>query len=204
MFLSKGIILLSFFSANLAFAKVELIQSDYGTEKCDSHKAKMLDGKFYEKVCGGENLIPSVEWMDKNNATKSYVVTVTSPRGASSTGCVNGLRNCNGEVHFIVWNIPPYVNSINHSVDFHEMGATTGLNSHGRRGYNGPCSIIPPSKAIGCMKFTLYALKTEHIELSQDADYFELMAPLKTTSRWKGSVIDSLTLYAPFIPKKNV
>ncbi|KAI4839040.1 phosphatidylethanolamine-binding protein [Plasmodium brasilianum] len=195
MFILKcSILLYCFFCAKLTFAKIELIQSDFGIEKCNSEKVEALDEKFYEKDCGGENLLPSVEWLDKNSSTKSYAITITSR---------NHLNTI--MVHFIAWNVPAYINLINHSTKFEEINAITGLNSYNKKIYEGPCSnSIQNNEPSECMKFTLYALKNEFIELSEDADYYELMAYLKKMSRTEKIVVDSLSLSSLFIPKRRV
>ncbi|GAB66292.1 hypothetical protein PCYB_084530 [Plasmodium cynomolgi strain B] len=174
-----------------AHAKIELILSDLGTDKCNSEKVKALDDKFYGADCGGENLLPSIEWFQRNSETKSYAVTVTS------------MINSKVVAHFLAWNIPSHVNLINHSTSFDELEAAVGFNSFGEAKYAGPCA-----SAIGeqsnCLLFTLYALKTDHIELSQDADYFELMAYLKSMSRDEKGLLDRLSLYAMTIPKRRI
>ncbi|CRG99888.1 phosphatidylethanolamine-binding protein, putative [Plasmodium relictum] len=184
------ILLFYFSSVNLILGKVDIIESDFGIEKCDSDKVKILEEKYYEKSCGGENLLPNFEWLDKNSATKSYAITITS------------INNSNTVVHFVAWNIPAYVNSLNNFTNFKDINAVIGLNSYSKKNYEGPCPKYLDNEPSECIKFTLYVLKNENIELSEDADYFELMAYIKRLSRTENIILDSLSLYSLSIPKK--
>ncbi|ETW51453.1 hypothetical protein PFMALIP_00429 [Plasmodium falciparum MaliPS096_E11] len=85
------------------------------------------------------------------------------------------------------------------------MNAVVGLNSFKKRSYEGPCSTNElREQSTECLKFSIYALKNERIELSDDADYFELIAYLKRMSREEHIVIDNLYLYSLCIPKKKI
>ncbi|GAW80779.1 phosphatidylethanolamine-binding protein [Plasmodium gonderi] len=190
--LKSGVFLLSFLCVNLVKAKIELILSDLGTEKCNSENAKALDAQFYGKYCGGKNSLPTVEWFEKNSETKSYAMTITSK------------NDSNIITHFLAWNIPSHVNLINHSTNFDELEAVIGLNSFNQANYSMPCLDSFTEKMSSCLLFSLYALKTEHIELSQDADYFELMSYLKSMSRDEKGLLDRLSLYAMIIPKQKI
>ncbi|CAA9988030.1 phosphatidylethanolamine-binding protein, putative [Plasmodium knowlesi strain H] len=188
---SSVFLLLLFLCVQWAHGKIELILSDLGTDKCNSEQVKALDDKFYGTDCGGENLLPSVEWFQRNSETKSYAMTVTS------------IINSKVVTHLLAWNIPSHVNLINHSTNFDELEAVTGLNSFGEAKYTGPCASAMEEES-NCLLFTLYALKTDHIEMSQDADYFELMAYLKSMSRDEKGLLDRLSLYAMTIPKRRI
>ncbi|EUD65727.1 hypothetical protein C922_03975 [Plasmodium inui San Antonio 1] len=188
---SSLFLLLLFFCVEWVHAKIELILSDLGTDKCNSENVKSLDDKFYGADCGGENLLPSVEWFQRNSETKSYAVTVTS------------MINSRVVTHFLAWNIPSNVNLINHSMSFDELEAAVGFNSFGEAKYTGPCASAIEEESK-CLVFTLYALKRDHIQLSQDADYFELMAYLKSMSREEKGLLDRLSLYAMTIPKQRI
>ncbi|CRG95267.1 phosphatidylethanolamine-binding protein, putative [Plasmodium gallinaceum] len=184
------IILFYFYSSKLILGKVDIIESEFGIEKCNSDKVKILEEKFYSKSCGGENLLPNFEWIDKNSTTKSYVITITS------------ISNSNTVVHFIAWNIPAHVNSLNNFTNFNDINAIIGLNSYNKKNYEGPCYKHLNNETSECIKFTLYVLKNENIELSEDADYYELMAYIKKMSRTENIILDSLSLYSLSIPKK--
>ncbi|CAG9479333.1 phosphatidylethanolamine-binding protein, putative [Plasmodium vivax] len=188
---SSTFLLLLFLCVEWTRAKIELILSDLGADKCNSEQVKALDDKFYGAACGGENVLPSVEWFQRNSETKSYAVTVTS------------MVSSRVVTHFLAWNIPSHVNLINHSTSFDELEATVGLNSLGEAKYAGPCASAMAEES-SCLLFTLYALKSDHIELSEDADYFELMAYLKSMSREEKGLLDRLSLYAMTIPKRRV
>ncbi|KJP85222.1 hypothetical protein AK88_05149 [Plasmodium fragile] len=188
---SSVFLLLLFLCVEWAHANIELILSDLGTDKCNSEKVKALDDKFYGADCGGENLLPSVEWFQRNSETKSYAVTVTS------------MINSRVVTHFLAWNIPSHVNLINHTTSFDELEAAVGFNSFGETKYTGPCASAMEEES-NCLLFTLYALNKEHIELSQDADYFELMAYLKSMSRDEKGLLHRLSLYALTIPKRRI
>ncbi|SOS76448.1 phosphatidylethanolamine-binding protein, putative [Plasmodium sp. gorilla clade G1] len=195
MFNLKYVVLLWYYLCSVQFiwGDIKLVNSDFGEHHCDSDKVKILDSKFYNKDCGGENALPTFEWLDKNKGTKSYVITLTS------------MNNSTKVVHFIAWNIPRHINLINNFTNFEEMNAVVGLNSFKKRSYEGPCSTNElQEQSTECLKFSIYALKNERIELSDDADYFELIAYLKRMSREEHIVIDNLYLYSLCIPKKKI
>jgi Raf kinase inhibitor-like YbhB/YbcL family protein len=57
-------------------------------------------------------------------------------------------------VHWVMYNIPVTVTSLEEKVNVSKMNAIDGLNSWGEKGYNGPC---PPDGAHHYI-FKLYAL----------------------------------------------
>ncbi|VWU51622.1 phosphatidylethanolamine-binding protein, putative [Hepatocystis sp. ex Piliocolobus tephrosceles] len=171
---------------NLIWAKIDIVRSDFGLETCNDDKVKILGLDFYENSCGGKNLLPYIEWLDHNSTTKSYLITLTSAIKPTIT------------VHFLAWNIPAFLNTISDSTRFQDIGAVVGLNSYNKRNYIGPCFKNIYNNTSECMKFTLYSLNVEHIDLSEDADYYEVMAYLKSMSRVDGIVIDQLSLYSIF------
>ncbi|SCL98042.1 phosphatidylethanolamine-binding protein, putative [Plasmodium chabaudi chabaudi] len=190
-FLEFAFLLCYLFSATFVLAKIDIIQSDYGQENCSSDDAKLLDKDFYGESCGGKNLLPSIEWIDNNNMTKSYIITLSS------------VSNSNVVYHLIAWNIPSYINTINSFSIFDETKSQVGLNTYNKKNYQGPCHTSINTEHTGCLKLTLYALKKETIELSDDADSHELMSYLRAMSRKENIVIDAISLYSIFIPQKS-
>lgn len=119
---------------------------DYGEEKCSSSEAKLLDKKFYGELCGGENVLPMIEWIDNNNMTKSYIITLSS------------IDNSNIVYHLLAWNIPSYINIINKFSIFDENKSQVGINTFNKKNYHGPCYASTNTEHTGCLKLTLYAL----------------------------------------------
>ncbi|CDU16428.1 uncharacterized protein PY17X_0404700 [Plasmodium yoelii] len=190
-FIKLGFFLCYLLSVALVFAKIDIIQSDYGREKCISSEAKLLDKKFYGKSCGGENVLPTIEWIDNNDMTKSYIITLSS------------FDKSDIVYHLLVWNIPSYINIINKFSIFDENKSQVGTNTFNKKNYQGPCYASTNTEPTGCLKLTLYALKKERIELSEDADYHELMSYLRAMSRKENIIIDAISMYSVFIPQKS-
>jgi Raf kinase inhibitor-like YbhB/YbcL family protein len=109
---------------------------------------------------GGENRSPHLEWSDAPEGTTSFAVTMYDPDAPTSIGFV----------HWLVFNIPPDVTSLE------EGAGTSGPNpGGGMQGYVdfgvsefGGCA--PPPGDAHRYVFTVYALDTE-LDLDSSATY---------------------------------
>jgi Raf kinase inhibitor-like YbhB/YbcL family protein len=111
--------------------------------------------------CSGENVSPQLEWTDAPAGTKSFVLTVYDPDAPTGSGWW----------HWIVYNIP---------ADAHELpsgaggekgtlpaGAVQGKTDFGKAGFGGACP--PPGDKPHRYIFTVYALKTDKLDVPPDA-----------------------------------
>lgn len=133
----------------------------------DFKQQERLAEKFVHKRCGGNNKIPSLQWSNIPQGTKSLALIMDDPQGSDENG--------NPWVHWIVFNIPMQTTSIDASTDFETLGARYGQNTWGDNSYGGPCP--PPGSGIHNYRFTLYALDIT-LDLGPEAtanDVYEAM-----------------------------
>ena len=101
-------------------------------------------------TCDGEDVSPQLSWQDAPKETKAFAVIVHDPDAPRAEGFT----------HWLLYNIPPNVTSIQENVPkqakVSHLGVQ-GLNDFGKLGYGGPC---PPS---GSHRYfvRLYALRKE-------------------------------------------
>ncbi len=95
--------------------------------------------------CGGNNVAPVLNWTGTPNGTKSYAITMHDP-DAKAPG---------GWWHWIVFNIPATVTSLDTSSKSEMVSWVYGTTSFKARGYGGPC---PPPGAPHHYNFIIYAL----------------------------------------------
>ena len=118
--------------------------------------------------CKGQNVSPALVWSNPPAGTKSFAVQVYDPDAPTGSGFW----------HWTVYNIPASVTSLKQGAgnspaglpagangghsDFFDTGAT-GVNGN----WGGPCPPVgdKPHRYI----FTVYALKTEKLDLPADA-----------------------------------
>ncbi len=99
-------------------------------------------------TCDGKDLSPPLEWTGAPPETKSFALISDDPDAPAGTW-----------VHWVVWNIPASVNSLEEDRPKKESlpgGIWQGTTDFRRIGYGGPC---PPS-GTHRYYFRLYALDT--------------------------------------------
>ena len=111
--------------------------------------------------CSGGNVSPELEWSNPPAGTKSFVLMVHDP-DAPTGGA--------GFWHWVVYNIPADTKTLPQGAGKADnsaipKGAAQGNTDFGSPGYGGPC---PPS-GNHHYNFTLYALKTDKLELPPGA-----------------------------------
>jgi Raf kinase inhibitor-like YbhB/YbcL family protein len=97
-------------------------------------------------TCDGNDFSPPLKWAEAPPGTRSFALISDDPDAPVGTW-----------VHWIVWNIPATVNSLEENQPKKESlpgGARQGTNDFRRIGYGGPC---PPS-GTHRYYFRLYAL----------------------------------------------
>lgn len=116
---------------------------------------------FNGEGCEGENLSPALEWEGAPEGTRSFAITVFDPDAPTD----GGWR------HWTVVNIPGEVTKL-------EEGASTQgklpeeaievENDFGETHYGGPCP--PKGDKPHRYVFSVYALKSDHLNIDPDAD----------------------------------
>jgi Raf kinase inhibitor-like YbhB/YbcL family protein len=122
--------------------EMELISPNFGNNESIGRKY----------TCDGENVSPALEWSGAPEGTKSLALIVDDPDAPDPA---NPRMTW---VHWILYNIPPTVNSLPEAAKKQDLpeGTLQGLNDWKKSGYGGPC---PP---IGEHRYfhKIYALDT--------------------------------------------
>jgi Raf kinase inhibitor-like YbhB/YbcL family protein len=100
---------------------------------------------------GGKNIAPQLSWTGAPEGTKSYAITCYD--ADAPTGC--------GYWHWVAFNIPAGVTSLDSGDGDSPGGGGSGFNDFGKTGYDGP----DPPKGDGDhhYTFTVYALDVEKV-----------------------------------------
>lgn len=112
--------------------------------------------------CTGKNLSPALAWKNAPKETKSFALTVYDPDAPTGSGWW----------HWLVINIPADAKELaqgagDPSTGKAPAGALQTRTDYGKPGWGGPCPPVgdKPHRYI----FTLHALKTDKLDLPQDA-----------------------------------
>jgi Raf kinase inhibitor-like YbhB/YbcL family protein len=136
-------------------------------------EGKPIPAKY---TCDDANVSPALSWTGAPETTKSFAIIMDDPDAPMGTW-----------VHWVMYNIPGTVSSLEEELSITKINATDGLNSWGEKGYNGPC---PPGGTHHYI-FKLYALDkilTPKERMSKD-DLLEAM---------KGHILGETTLTGLF------
>ena len=96
-------------------------------------------------TCDGQDKSPALMWSNVPEGTKSFVLICDDPDAPNGTW-----------VHWVLFNIPTTVISLEENIQHFPENVKQGNNSWNRTGYGGPC---PPSGTHRYF-FKLYALDT--------------------------------------------
>ncbi len=112
--------------------------------------------------CTGQNRSPALQWSAGPEGTRSYAVTVYDPDAPTGSGWW----------HWLVYNIPADATGLPAgagNVDGKQLpsGAVQGRTDFGTHAFGGPCP--PEGHSPHRYVFTVFALKTEKIEVPADA-----------------------------------
>ncbi|WP_103069349.1 YbhB/YbcL family Raf kinase inhibitor-like protein [Aquimarina sediminis] len=154
--MKKTTIILFFFCLSLSYAQTfTLKSSELGGQATNKQLFKGFG-------CTGENISPQLRWENAPKETKSFAITIHDPDAPTGSGWW----------HWVVFNIPNTINELssdagNTSKDLISKTAIQSKTDFGTYGYGGPCP--PEGHGIHQYVITVYALKTEKIDLDKDA-----------------------------------
>ena len=111
--------------------------------------------------CTGKNISPELQWKNAPEGTKSFAVTVYDPDAPTGSGWW----------HWTVANIPATVTKLDRGAGGENGklpdGAVQGRTDFGKPGFGGACP--PAGDKPHHYIFTVFALKTDKLELGPDA-----------------------------------
>lgn len=125
--------------------------------------ARIADKHVYKGFgCEGGNLSPALAWKNPPKNTKSFALTVHDPDAPTGSGWW----------HWVVFNLPATTTSLPQGVKGEKGeglpgGAVQSRTDFGTTGWGGPCP--PVGHGLHHYKFTIYALKTEKLDLDANA-----------------------------------
>ncbi|HXH99549.1 MAG TPA: YbhB/YbcL family Raf kinase inhibitor-like protein [Sphingobacteriaceae bacterium] len=136
-------------------------------------EGKPIPAKY---TCDSSNVSPALSWSGFPEKTKSFAIIMDDPDAPMGTW-----------VHWVMYNIPGTVTSLEEELNIEKIKATDGLNSWGDKGYNGPC---PPGGTHSYV-FKLYALDNT-LTLKEGMEKDELLQAMK------GHILSEATLTGLF------
>ncbi len=128
-----------------------LYASDFGIQSSSFKDNETIPDLY---TCNGKSLSPELSWSNVPKHTQSFVLILSSPD--TNISAVRYL--------WVLYNIPADVTELSEGVEILPEGTRVGTNSLGEAGYTGPC---PPDSRVYTYVFTLYALDTPYIHLTE-------------------------------------
>ena len=147
-----------------AFGVANAHAATFRLESPDIKANSTIDRKFEANVfgCSGENKSPALKWSGAPKDTRSFVVTVYDPDAPTGSGFW----------HWFVYNIPANVTELPANAGAQgganlPKGAAMNRIDYGVAAWGGTCP--PPGDKPHRYVFTVYALKTDKLDLPPDA-----------------------------------
>lgn len=132
--------------------------------------------------CEGGNVSPALSWKNAPKGTKGFAVTAYDPDAPTGSGWW----------HWVVFNLPADTTSLpqgagDPAAGKLPKGAVQSRTDFGKPGWGGPCP--PQGDKPHRFKFTVFALKTEKIELDENASAAMVGYMLNVNSLAKASFV---------------
>lgn len=132
--------------------------------------------------CTGKNVSPALSWKNAPEGTKSFAITVYDPDAPTGSGWW----------HWQVVNIPVNVNKLvknagNPEKKLMPKGAMQIVTDYGKPGFGGACP--PKGDAPHRYIFTVYALKTEKLDVTENTSSAIVGYQLNSYALAKASII---------------
>src|SRR5690242_12885153 len=151
--------------AVLALSAPVLAGQGFRVTSTDVEQGKTLKSAqvFNGMGCTGANTSPALAWTGAPAGTKSYAVTLYDPDAPTGSGWW----------HWVVYNIPATATELPEGAGAVDgkgqlpAGAAQGKTDFGSAGFGGACP--PPGDKPHRYIFTVYALKTDKIDVPADA-----------------------------------
>lgn len=110
--------------------------------------------------CSGQNISPSLKWLNAPRNTKSFAVTVYDPDAPTGSGWW----------HWVIFNIPAGINELKANAGQIEKklapaGSIQSITDFGKPGFGGACP--PQGDKAHRYIFTVHALSTEKLDLDE-------------------------------------
>ena len=127
------------------------------------HGARVADKHVFNGFgCSGGNVSPALAWKNAPAGTKSFAVTVYDPDAPTGSGWW----------HWVVFNLPASTTSLpagagDGSGSKLPPGTVESRTDFGKPGWGGPCP--PQGDKPHRYVFTVYALKTDKLDLAADS-----------------------------------
>ena len=136
-------------------------------------EGKPIPAKY---TCDSTNVSPPLSWSGSPEKTKSFAIIMDDPDAPMDNW-----------VHWVMYNIPVTVTSLEEKASAAKINAIDGLNNWDEKGYNGPC----PPDGTHHYNFTLYALDKTLIPK-------EVMTKPALLEAMKGHILSESTLTGMF------
>jgi len=132
-------------------------------------------------TCDGKDVSPQLSWTGAPDKTQAYALILSDQDAPNGT-----------YYHWVLYNIPKSVNTLDEGVKTAPAGASFGKNSMSKEQYNGPC---PPKGKAHTYTFRLYALDTK-LTLPKGAD---AAAVIKAMDKHIVGKVDLSAVYSRWI-----
>ena len=125
--------------------------------------ARLAEKQVFKGMgCNGSNVSPAISWSGAPAGTKSFAVTAYDPDAPTGSGWW----------HWVIFNIPATAKGLPEGAGdpakrLAPAGSAQGNTDFGTPGYGGPCP--PPGHGVHHYIFTVFALKTDKIEVPANA-----------------------------------
>tara|TARA_B100000287_G_scaffold338703_1_gene324744 strand:- start:898 stop:1434 length:537 start_codon:yes stop_codon:yes gene_type:complete len=135
--------------------------ADFSLSSNDIKPGKMMamEQVYNGFGCTGKNLSPQLSWDKAPSGTKSFAITAYDPDAPTGSGWW----------HWIAFNIPASVNSLDSGASGNSMPAGTveSRTDYGSTGFGGACP--PAGDKAHRYQFTVFALDVEKLDLATDS-----------------------------------